>query len=90
MCEMKECANECVERDRECSNKECRLWIKHKEDYNCTLLSIEKHGVLTLHQVGTRLNLSYARIKQIQDVALKKIDKEEMRNELFVLDDGFF
>tara|TARA_Y100000310_G_scaffold310102_1_gene354965 strand:+ start:2486 stop:2749 length:264 start_codon:yes stop_codon:yes gene_type:complete len=87
---MRECADECIERDKECDNKECRLWIKHKEDHNCTLVAIEKHGALTLHQVGARLNLSYARIKQIQDVAVGKVDKEEMRNELFVLDDGFF
>ncbi len=87
---MKECAAECANKNKKCANKECRLWIRHKEDLNCSLIAIDRHGPMTLHQVGERLDLTYARIKQIQDIALEKIDKEEVRNELFVLADGTF
>ena len=64
--------------------------MDHKGDLNCSLIAIKRNGPMTLHQVGERLNLSYVRIKQIQDNAIEKIDKEEMRDELFVLPDGFF
>jgi DNA-directed RNA polymerase sigma subunit (sigma70/sigma32) len=64
--------------------------MDHKKDLNCSLIAIERHGAMTLYQVADRLNMSYVRIKQIQDAAIKKIDKEEMRDELFVLPDGFF
>ena len=90
MCEVKECANECVKSNKKCKNRECRLWMDHKKDLNCSLIAIERHGAMTLYQVADRLNMSYVRIKQIQDAAIKKIDKEEMRDELFVLPDGFF
>jgi len=90
VCKVKECANECVKSNKKCKNKECRLWMDHKKDLNCSLIAIERHGAMTLYQVADRLNMSYVRIKQIQDAAIKKIDKEEMRDELFVLEDGFF
>ena len=51
---------------------------------------IIRNGAMTLHEVADRLNMSYVRVKQIQDEAIAKIDKEEVRNELFVLEDGFF
>jgi DNA-directed RNA polymerase sigma subunit (sigma70/sigma32) len=64
--------------------------MDHAADLNCSLVAIKRHGAMTLHEVGAKLNLSYVRIKQIQDAAIEKIDREEMRDELFVLPDGFF
>lgn len=90
MYKMKECASECVESNKTCKNKDCRLWIKHRKDLNCSLVAIERNGPMTLHQVSDRLNISYVRVKQIQDAAIQKIDKEQMQDELFVLEDGFF
>lgn len=90
MFEMKKCAKECYARQRSCKEEGCRLWIDHDEDLNCSLVSIEKNGPMTLHQVAERMKISYVRVKQLQDLAIKKIDKEELRDELFVLDDGFF
>ena len=90
MCKVKECANECVKSNKKCKNKECRLWMDYKEDLNCSLVAIQRHGAMTLYEVADRLKMSYVRIKQIQDTAVEKIDKEELRDELFVLDDGFF
>jgi DNA-directed RNA polymerase sigma subunit (sigma70/sigma32) len=64
--------------------------MEHKEDLNCSLVAIRRHGPMTLYQVADRLKMSYVRIKQIQDSAIKKIDKDEMRDELFVQEDGPF
>ena len=87
---MKECARECVQKNKKCSQKECRLWMKHSKDLNCSLVAIQRNGAMTLYEVAERLEMSYVRVKQIQDAALEKIDKEKMRDELFVLEDGFF
>ena len=87
---MKKCASECVKNNKKCKNKECRLWIEYGEDLNCSLVAIKRNGPMTLYQVADRLKMSYVRIKQIQDTAIKKIDKDEMRDELFVQGDGSF
>lgn len=71
--ELKECAQACVDDKTSCDEKECKHWIKFGEDHNCDLVSIKKHGALTLRQVGERMGVSYVRIKQIEDAALKKI-----------------
>ncbi|MEK9768798.1 MAG: sigma factor-like helix-turn-helix DNA-binding protein [Betaproteobacteria bacterium] len=40
------------------------------------MISVDKHGTLTLREVAERLGVSYVRIKQIQDKAIKKIASE--------------
>tara|TARA_B100000287_G_scaffold373736_1_gene373093 strand:- start:566 stop:706 length:141 start_codon:yes stop_codon:yes gene_type:complete len=37
------------------------------------LETVDKHGALTLREVADRLGVSFVRIKQIEDKALKKI-----------------
>ena len=64
--------------------------MDHSSDLNCGFVAIKRNGPMTLYQVAERLKISYVRVKQIQDTAIEKIDKEEMRDELFVLEDGFF
>jgi DNA-directed RNA polymerase specialized sigma subunit len=61
--------------DTKCKEKECRMWIDHEEEYNCSLVSIKRNGDMTLHEVADRLKISYVRVKQIQDKALKKVGK---------------
>jgi DNA-directed RNA polymerase sigma subunit (sigma70/sigma32) len=39
------------------------------------LISVDKHGQLTLREVAERLGVSYVRIKQIQDKAMEKAAK---------------
>jgi len=56
-----------------CAHTECRKWINYEKDLNCCLVSIERHGNLTLAQVAERLGVSHVRIKQIQDKALERI-----------------
>tara|TARA_R100000664_G_C2757956_1_gene146536 strand:- start:3659 stop:3829 length:171 start_codon:yes stop_codon:yes gene_type:complete len=49
------------------------MWIDHEEEFNCTLVSIYENGTLTLRQVGERLGISFARVKQIEQKALLKM-----------------
>ena len=69
------CKDSIVGRETPCSKQECRNWINYKEDLNCCLVSVEKHGQLTLMEVAKRLGVSHVRIKQIQDKALIKLKK---------------
>jgi DNA-directed RNA polymerase sigma subunit (sigma70/sigma32) len=62
----------------ECENKECRLWIDYKEEYNCSLISIYEHGSMTLRQVAERLGISFARVKQLESRALEKLKKRSV------------
>ena len=73
---MKECAETCVKCEVSCPVQECRQWIEYEDDLNCTLVAVRKHGRLTLRQVADRLGVSFVRIKQIQDKAVKKLSKK--------------
>ena len=74
---LKQCAKLCIEEDLICpkENADCRHWIDYKKDNNCVLCTIEKNNCksLTLRETAERLNLSFVRVKQIEDAALKKI-----------------
>lgn len=72
---MKKCLQECIKKNTECLNEDCRVWIDYEKDLNCCLLSIKKHGDLTLDETAKRLNLSIVRIKQLQDRAIQKLQK---------------
>jgi len=74
---MKSCCNCCVVNDVECPIDECEHWIEYEEDFNCSLISIEKNGEMTLREVAERMGISFVRVKQIQDRALLKM---KMRN----------
>ena len=72
---MKKCAEQCFESQTRCENKECRLWLDYEEDLNCTLIAINNHGPMTLREIAKRENISFVRVKQIQDKATKKMGK---------------
>jgi len=44
---------------------------------NCTLHAVENNhtGELTLREVADRIGVSFVRIKQIQDQAVKKVER---------------
>ena len=46
-----------------------------EEELNCVFESIEVNGDMTLRQVADRLDMSYVRVKQIQDNVMNKISK---------------
>ena len=72
---MRNCMLECIECDRPCVQKECRQWINYDDDLNCTLVSVEKHGNLTLREVADRMQVSFVRVKQIQDQGIEKFTR---------------
>ncbi len=74
---LKACSRICVDSQKECPEKECRMWIDFPEEYNCCLISIQQNGCMTLREIGERLQISFARVKQIESDALKKIRKRE-------------
>jgi DNA-directed RNA polymerase sigma subunit (sigma70/sigma32) len=61
-----------------CKQTECRMFIDFEEEYNCTLVSIWENGPMTLRQIGERIGVSFARIKQIETKALKKMRKNRL------------
>ena len=72
------CARSCMKEEQNCLNKECRLWIDFKEENNCSLISIYENGPMTLRQIGDRIGLSFARVKQIETIALNKMRKNAL------------
>jgi len=70
-----DCVSACKQQNKSCRNTKCRHWIKYKEDFNCTLIAIDKHGKMSLREVADRIGVSFVRIKQIQDKAVKKLLK---------------
>ena len=70
-----ECSRLCMRDKISCQNKECRLWINYKKEYNCTLVSIYENGRMTLREIAEREGISFARVKQIETQALEKLKK---------------
>ena len=69
------CLNTCVEMDVSCPNSDCRLWIDHEKEYNCANEAVYQNDKLTIREVAERLNISFVRVKQIEDKAINKIKK---------------
>ncbi len=72
---MKECATQCYFAKRACQQADCRLHLDYEEDLNCTLIAIQKHGPMTLEEIGKRHHVSTVRAKQILDAILLKLKK---------------
>ena len=71
----KECIRECLKSNTPCPAKSCRHHIEYEEDMNCSIISADAHGPMTLEDVASRIGLSLVRIKQIEENALKKLSK---------------
>ena len=74
---LKACSQICVDSQKECPEKECRMWIDFPDEYNCCLISFYENGCMTLREIGERLHISFARVKQIESDAVRKIRKRE-------------
>jgi len=70
---MRECSSACEKHNVSCPVKDCRLWIDYEGDLNCTLIAVDKHGAMTLREIADRTNISFVRVKQIQDRVQKKL-----------------
>tara|TARA_R100000008_G_scaffold82275_1_gene66380 strand:- start:850 stop:1086 length:237 start_codon:yes stop_codon:yes gene_type:complete len=72
---MKSCAEECLLKSKCCEEEDCRFWIEYDGDLNCSLIAIQQNGNMTLREVGDRLKISFVRVKQIEDKAIRKLMK---------------
>lgn len=70
------CEDICRQTNSPCDQKECRYWLNYSDDLNCTLICADKNGSLTLREVAKRMGVSYVRIKQIEENALRKIKQK--------------
>ena len=73
---MRECAKLCKKLDVSCPNTDCRMNLDYEDDLNCTLIAVEEHGAMTLREIAPRLGVSFVRVKQIEDVIMKKMRKK--------------
>ena len=73
-----QCSRDCMKKKKGCRKTECKHFIDYKDEYNCSLISIYKNGRMTLREVGDRLRISFARVKQIESGALKKIKNTDL------------
>ena len=68
------CVEEVWDTKNKCGNKKCRYWIKFPEDLNCSHVAIHKHQEgLKLKEIGKRMDITGARVLQIEEEAIKKI-----------------
>jgi len=72
---MIECAEKCVELGVTCPIKDCRCWIDYKEDLNCVNVAIKNNGAMKLREIAERLDLTPARVQQIEKGVLVKLKK---------------
>ena len=77
------CAQHCMGNKTNCVNIKCRFWIDYKKEHNCSLISIYINGRMTLREVGERLGISFARVKQIESQALARLRKNPIAASLF-------
>ena len=67
------CIDTCRETNRPCEQRDCRMWVDYPPELNCCHETVEENGRMTLREVAERLNISYVRVKQIEDKALGKL-----------------
>jgi hypothetical protein len=79
MSDLRKCAALCLDKSISCPNQDCRQWISYEEDNNCTLVTVQKHGPLTLREIGLRINRTPPRVKQIIDEVLLRIRKNILK-----------
>jgi len=69
-----------MQEEKSCTMSDCRHFIDFKDEYNCTLIAIYENGPMTLREIGDRLGISFARVKQIETLALKKIKNSSLNS----------
>ena len=67
------CTRKCVELNIDCPHIDCKHWIDFSKENNCSLVSINRNGSMTLRQIAERSGISFARVKQIETKALLKM-----------------
>lgn len=67
------CSKTCRDNNVSCPVEDCRYWIDFEKEHNCSLISVELNGPMSLVQVAERLNLSFVRVSQIESKIKKKL-----------------
>jgi len=84
MSNSKTCIQVCRDLQVSCPNTDCRSWIDYESDLNCVFQAIENfkdnNQEFTLREVSKRIGCSFVRVKQIEEEALKKINKSKSIN----------
>ncbi len=80
MSKLPKCAQECKKKQKPCQQSECSHWISYEQESNCSLVSIEENGPMTLVQIGERLGISFVRVAQIEKAAMNKMKKRLAKN----------
>ena len=75
---MRECCKVCIKKKVSCPVDDCENWIDYEKDNNCALIAIHDNGRMTLREVADRMKVSFVRIKQIEDKALKKLAENNL------------
>jgi len=75
---LKACSRVCIRKSTQCNKRECRHFIDYPAEFNCVLITVFKHGNLTLRETADRLGISFARVKQIEMKALHKMKKSDL------------
>jgi len=73
------CLQECITKNTPCKQKECSSWMNYKDEFNCIHEAIDRNGSMTLREVAVRLGISFVRVKQIEDKAIKKLGKKDIK-----------
>tara|TARA_B100000287_G_C20364377_1_gene675126 strand:- start:63 stop:320 length:258 start_codon:yes stop_codon:yes gene_type:complete len=74
------CSRACMKEQKPCENTDCKFFINYEKEQNCCLVSIYENGPMTLREIGDRIGVSFARIKQIETEALKKIKNSALNS----------
>lgn len=62
-----------------CDDKKCKNWIDYEEDLNCAVICARKNqNGLSLRDVALRMGVSFPRVSQIENEAMKKIKKRKL------------
>lgn len=65
-----------------CDEKNCRRWVDHPEDFNCSVICANKNDTgLSLREVAERMGVTFVRVQQIEKAALAKINKKRIFEE---------
>jgi hypothetical protein len=70
---LRECSKCCIKNKVSCPVEDCENWLDYEDDLNCMQIAIKKNKTMTLREIAERLGLSFVRVKQIQDRAIKRI-----------------
>jgi|2_EtaG_2_1085320.scaffolds.fasta_scaffold41007_3 DNA-binding NarL/FixJ family response regulator len=71
------CYDDCKKNKTKCQVKDCRLWIDHPADLNCTEIAVQntEGNGMVLREIAQRLKLTPSRIKQIENNAISKLNE---------------